>query len=494
MQKILLDTNIFIYIEDNKIIEDKVLELTKRLFDSNDYKIVIHPDTKKEIQKFKDNKQREIFKSKIAVYKEIKSAPCADDEFNSKVGCKNSHDRIDNNLLFAVRRNCVSYLITNDFALKKKSKLVGLDNRVLSIDEALDLFKTEDEPIINQPPFIVKEFLYNIDIEDHFFDSLKQDYKSFVKWFIKKQQCEAYAYITKKDGKISSFLMLKIEDETEDYSQMDEPFSPKKRLKVSTMKVDDTGKKIGESFIKIIVQTAIKNDLDEIYITVFEKQSHLIDLFSDYGFKYRTFQYTEKSDGTKEKELIFVKNARPLEESYPFLSFKNKKYFLVPIQEKYHKILFQECEKNYQMSIDDIGGLNTAANSLRKAYLSNSKITKLKPGSILLFYSSGLKKKITSLGVVDMVFNNFKDFDDMYQLVRKRTAYEENQLKKDFKKDKLVILFKLYYALPNHVSFDFLKKNKIVTGPIQSIVEIDREKFDIIFNECKVEKEKYIID
>ena len=64
MIKILLDTNIFIYLEDNAVTDDKVLELTKRLFDSNDYKIVIHPKTKQEIEKIKDIKKKEIFKSK----------------------------------------------------------------------------------------------------------------------------------------------------------------------------------------------------------------------------------------------------------------------------------------------------------------------------------------------------------------------------------------------------------------------------------------------
>lgn len=494
MIKILLDTNIFIYLEDNKIIEDKVLELTKRLFDSNDYKIVIHPDTKKEIENFENKEQKNIFKSKIAVYREIQDPPRANESFNKKVGCKNSHDEVDNNMLFAVYRNCVNYLITNDLKLKKKSKIINLDSKVLTIDEALETFKTVEEPIIKKPPFITKEYLYNIDIEDPFFDSLKEDYKSFEQWFIKKREKEAMAYVTKKGNNISSFLMLKVEDEKEDYSKMHKPLEPKKRLKVSTMKVADTGKKIGETFIKIMVSSAIENNLDEIYITVFKKQQHLIDMILEYGFKEYTYQMTEKKDGSFEKEYIYVKKAKPVEEYYPFISLKNKKFFLVPIQEEFHNILFQESEKSYQMNFDDINGMNTASNCLRKAYLCDSHIKKVTSGSVLLFYSSGVKKAITSIGIVDAVFNRFNDFGDMFKLVRKRTAYDENILKDKFKKDKLVILFKLYYPLPNYVSFDFLKRNNIVTGPIQTISEIDINKFLLILNECKLEKEKYIIE
>ena len=494
MIKILLDTNMFIYLEDNKITEDKVLKLTKRLFDSNDYKIVIHPDTKKEIEKFKNEEQKNIFKSKIAVYREIQNPPRASEAFNQKVGCKNSHDVIDNNLLFAVQRNCASYLITNDLELKKKSKIIDLEDKVLTIDEALSVFKPVEEPVIKKPPFIVKEFLYNIDLDDPFFDSLKKDYKTFEKWFIKKRGEEAQAYITKKDGNISSFLMIKTEDEKEDYSKMENPLTPKKRLKVSTMKVADTGKKIGETFVKIMIASAIEKDVDEIYITVFKKQQQLIDMITEYGFKETTYQMTEKSDGTLEKEYIYVKNSRPLEEYYPFISLNDKSFFLVPIQEEYHNILFQESEKSYQMSFDDINGLNTASNCLKKAYLCDSHIKKIKPGSVLLFYSSGVKKAITSIGIVDAVFNTFDDFEDMYKLVRKRTAYDENSLKAKFKKDKLVLLFKFYYSMPNYVTYDYLIRNNIINGPIQTITEIDLNKFNMILNECKLEKEKYIIN
>lgn len=41
--------------------------------------------------------------------------------------------------------------------------------------------------------------------------------------------------------------MLKLEDENEDYSDFVKPFKPARRLKVSTFKVTDTGKKIGEN-------------------------------------------------------------------------------------------------------------------------------------------------------------------------------------------------------------------------------------------------------
>lgn len=285
MEKILLDTNMFIYLEDYAVTEDKVATLTKRLFDSDQYKIVIHPKTKEEILKISDSEKRAIFSSKISVYREIKSAPKVTKEFNDAVGCNNSHDAIDNELLFSIYRNCAQYLITNDKDLIKKSQKIGLSNRVLSIDQALEKFQEKVSEDIRKPVFINYKYLHELDINDAFFDSLKLDYAGFEEWFKKKQSKEAQAYVTEFDGKLTSFLMLKVENEDEDYKDFLKPFKPARRLKISTLKVTDTGKRIGETFIKIIVEKAIKENVEEIYVTVFDKQEFLIDMLKTMALK-----------------------------------------------------------------------------------------------------------------------------------------------------------------------------------------------------------------
>lgn len=491
MVRILLDTNMFIYLEDNVITNDKVLSLTKRLYDMDDYKIVIHPQTKKEINGIKNEKQKAIFKSKIEVYSEIDSPPIPSKEFHYMVGCKNRHDEIDNHLLFAVYRNCVSYLITNDKEIKKKSYHLDIDDKVLTIDEALLKFKTIEEPKVSNPPFISLKYLYELDIEDCFFDSLRSRYNEFDEWFKRKQNDGAKAYVTYNENKLGSFLMLKLEDENEKYNDFDIPFKPGKRLKISTMKVADQGKKIGESFIKIIVDTALIHEVDEIYVTIFSEQERLIELFKEYGFYY----YGKKnSNFSNEKENIFVKNIKKKDNYYPFFSINNKRIFIVPIREEYHRLLFPENDHTSQLSIFDIVGMNTAGNSLLKAYLCSSNNKQIVPGSIILFYASGIKKAITCLGIVDAVFNKFNNFEEMYNLVKRRTVYSEEMLRRDFKADNLVILFKYYCSFDNYVSFEFLLKEQIINGNIQSIVEVkNKEKLKKIFEKANFKKDKYLI-
>ncbi len=482
MMKVLLDTNLLIYREDHSIVDDKVQELIKILYDSNKYKIVVHPMTLDDLNNIKNQTEKAIFFSKIKIYDIIERPPKATDKFNKIVGCsKFPNDTIDNNLLYAVYRDCVSYLITNDYKLKNKANKVNLKDRVLGIEDAINLFKPLEEKEIRTPAFINHEFLYNIDIEDSFFDSLKADYKNFANWYKKKSQDEYKAYITRiSDNYIGSFLMLKIEDETEDYSDFEEPFERGKRLKVATFKVANTGNKIGESYIKIIINEANKNHVDEIYVTIFPKQEALINLFLEYGFNKKTTKITEKADGSFEKELVFVKNMK--DNTYPNFDWSNKNVFIVPIQQRYHEMLFPESETLTQLSFGDIQGINTYSNTIKKAYICKAQTQQIKPGDILLFYASEDKKSITTIGIVDNVFCNFSKPEDLYAMAIKRTVYSLEEIKSNFSLKSKLILFKYYKTLKNPISYNSLLENKLLKNAPMSIVQVDKDKVKSLIN------------
>ncbi len=482
MIKILLDTNLLIYRENHSVIDENIQKLTKILYDSNKYRIVVHPMTIEDLNNIKDQNEREIYLSKVKVYEIIDRPPKVTEEFNNNVGCsKIPNDLIDNNLLYAVYRNCVDYLITNDKKLKNKAKKLNLIDKVMGIEDAINLFKPLEDKEIRTPIFINYEYLYNIDLEDEFFDSLKTDYKSFEKWY-KKKSCEGNkAYISRyPNNKISSFLMLKVEDEKEDYSRLEKPFEKGVRLKISTFKVSNTGNKIGETYIKIIIKEALKNNVDEIYVTVFEKQKELIKLFNDYGFVQKTTQMTEKLNGSFKKELVLVKNMN--DNTYPNFEWSNKNTFIVPIQQKYHEMLFPESETSNQLSFEDIEGINTYANAIKKAYICKSRTQKIKPGDILLFYASENKKSITTIGIVDNVFNKFATPEDLYALAKKRTIYSLEEIKSQFDSNSQLILFKYYKTLNNPISYGELIENKILKGAPMSIVEVDTNLVKKIIN------------
>ena len=145
-------------------------------------------------------------------------------------------------------------MITNDKKIKAISSRIGLGEKVLTITEAISLFSSIDNSQLQTPVTIEKVPLYSLDINDPFFTSLREDYYGFDNWFSGKQETQEKAYVSFFDNSLlGSFLMMKIEDENENYSDFNHPFKKAKRVKISTFKVADQGKSIGEAFIKISI-------------------------------------------------------------------------------------------------------------------------------------------------------------------------------------------------------------------------------------------------
>lgn len=143
--------------------------------------------------------------------------------------------------------------------------------------------------------------LSDIDPNDPIFDTLKNDYYNFNKWFEKKQKLGYYAYITKNKNKLGAFLLLKIENKKEKYFKYN-----CKRLKICTFKVKDKNKGIGTKFMNIINNEAIKNKVDEVYVTTYIENKEIINYFKKNNFYIDTYKTSYKKNKIKGKEVILV--------------------------------------------------------------------------------------------------------------------------------------------------------------------------------------------
>ncbi|MEI7347278.1 GNAT family N-acetyltransferase [Dickeya chrysanthemi] len=141
-----------------------------------------------------------------------------------------------------------------------------------------------------------------VNIDDSFFDSLKADYPEFIDWFISKGNSNAYVSYN-EESKIDGFLYLKVEDE--ELNDMTPSFPQKKRVKLGTFKIDAHGTKLGERFVRKIFDFAAKENLSEIYVTIFDKHAGLIQLLSRYGF----YKLSVKNKATHNgQEGVYFKN------------------------------------------------------------------------------------------------------------------------------------------------------------------------------------------
>ena len=155
-------------------------------------------------------------------------------------------------------------------------------------------------------PVIKKKLLSELNLNDSFFNSFKETYFEFEKWFKKKQKSHIYGFLTEFNGNLTSLLILKVEN-NENYQDFEKEFKNKKRLKISTFKVLEVKKKIGTNFLNIVDNYAKENNVEEIYLTVFEGQQNFINFIEKNGYHYYCNKNTKTIDGTTKKERVYIK-------------------------------------------------------------------------------------------------------------------------------------------------------------------------------------------
>ena len=100
---------------------------------------------------------------------------------------KNKNDSIDTSLLNEVFSGRVDLLITEDRKIHRKAAELGVSVNVFTIDAFLEKAIAENPELADYKVLSVrKQHFGEIDINDPFFESFKNDYVGFDKWFNSK--------------------------------------------------------------------------------------------------------------------------------------------------------------------------------------------------------------------------------------------------------------------------------------------------------------------
>lgn len=500
--RILLDTNIIIHREASKVHVNEIGVLFRWL-DVLGYEKWVHHLSIKEIESYRDEEVVKTMKTKIQNYKVHNFDSDDNDQIiELRKGDKNLNDEIDTSILKELYEGRFDLLITQDKNLFRKSIKLGIDSKVYSIESFLGMVNKEYPQFKDYKVLAArKEFFGRINLKDPFFDSFKIDYSEFENWFRRKAEDEAY--VCETDGNVRAFLFLKVENENENYANISPTFPKKKRLKIGTFKVESTGFKLGERFLKIIFDNAMLFHVDEIYVTIFDKrdeQKLLIELLLEWGFE--SWGTKETSNGTEQvftRKIIQQINKSNPKLSYPMISRSCKK-FLVPIYPEYHTNLLPDSILNNESPQDFIEN-EPYRNAIKKAYISGSLNRNINKGDLIVFYRTGgrYKSVVTTIGVVENVFLHFENEVDFLNKCRKRTVLNNNELTTFWNyspnRKPFVVTFLQVYSFPVRINLDQL----IQLGVIQDIEsaprgfeEISDENFDKILKATKSD-ENFII-
>lgn len=475
--KVLLDTNIVIHRENIKVTNPSIGLLFYWL-DKLHYEKCVHPWSVEELKSYKDKNMQELYETRLPAYTILKSVSVPQEEFLAQLPKEESaNDKIDHQLLCEVFNSRVDLLITEDRKLREKAQKLGIGQKVYSINEFVSE-KTEEFPeLISYKMLSVKKELFgDIDLNDVFFDSLKEAYPDFIPWFNKKSEEEVYVCRT-DEGVIKGFLYIKTEDQSENYSSIEPKFLPKKRLKVGTFKVDMSGFRLGERFIKIIFDNALHRKVDEIYVTFF-KDSPILEalkgLLETWGFVRHGIKHSYgKEETVFVKKLGIMNPEMSAKNNFPNMQFGKQK-FILPIMAKYHTSLLPDSILKTEKQINFMGP-DAQKYALQKVYISWAPERNINPGDLILFYrmgEEGSNKKyssvLTTLGMVDRIYYNFKTKDDFLKHCQNRSVFSKAELDDFWNKHQyhlMVLKFVFVRSLKSRLTLDYLHQLGVVEPP-----------------------------
>jgi GNAT superfamily N-acetyltransferase len=454
------------------------------LLSENGASLLVHPASRAELEGDRDEGRKRVVLSKVGAYPILESPPEPPGEFLAQFGATSANDATDARLVYAVQRNAVSFLITEDQDLVHRAARLGLQDRVLSANAALRYFLAyfgrAPPPL---PSYLRDVPVHDLDLGDPIFDSLKSDYREigdgFEAWFNKAcREGRRCVRVRLPEGGLAGILLYKPE-ESEPLLYL--PGS--RRLKVATFKVSDrlSRQGVGELLLSFALRYCQKHAFPECYVTVFPRRTDIIDFLTPFGFRdIGANQYAERVLLKRFSPAPGSDDLSPLgyfQNYYPaYRRDASVKKFLVPIRPPYHQQLFPEFEPRpgHQQTLDGSTPPTFAAgNAIRKAYLSNSATGKVRPGDILLFYRSEDERRVIHVGLVEET-RVCRSPTEIIDFVGNRTVLPLRRLEEMCQRPVLAILFWSAGGLPGGGRGELGPAN---LAPPISIRELDEEEY-----------------
>ena len=346
----------------------------------------------------------------------------------------------------------------------------------------------------------------DIDLNDSFFDSLRASYPEFNEWYNKKAAAGATAYCYYVDNELKDFLYLKIEEEK--LSDLTPALPAKKRLKVGTFKVDNEDRHTtrGERFMKKIMDKAIAEDVDEIYVTMFptEELQGLIRMFEKFGFSH----IADKPHEGGNAEYVLIKDMTThvddFKLDYPFVKKASSNKYVLSIVPEFHTHLFPDSilknEKKYDL-IQDV----SETNSIYKIYLCWMQDTRnLKAGDKLIIYRTSdeegkayYRSVCTSVCTVCEVktYRDFENEEEFIKYTNRYSVFKEHELRRWYKNKNYFIVIKMVYniAFTKKVINMVMKEQVGLNPKYWGFFKLTDAQFDKLLELGEID-ERYIID
>lgn len=473
--RFLIDTNVLISSEPTRVSDVEVATETSlevaRLA-AGAHQLLLHPNAVREVEQDRDVERRAIRLRTIGRYGVLESPPAIQSQLIKQLGDVDpmSHHHHDHELLAAVYGDAVNGLITQDDGIHRKARRLRIEARVLSVQDAVGLFRT----LANQRPDFVPSTqwrpLYTVPLKDSFFDSLRTEYGKFDEWYRSSARDGRNCWtVDGPSGEIAGICIVKPGD--------DEWRIGGNVAKVSTFKVAEQfkGNRYGELLLKALFGLAAKDRWDATWITAFPHHGELVSLLDAFGFR----QIGESTEGEVVLAKRFSASDRwfvphsPLEYHIAFgppaVQPSSLQTFLVPIQPRFHAGLSPDAPSRQPRLAGLPPPSSPYGNALRKAYVCHAPIRSILPGATLLFYRSHDEQAVTAVGVVEDTLVS-PEWEVVLTFVSSRTVYSVEDIKQMTRsRPVLAILFRQDRFVDPPMELDELMEAGVVRGAPQTV-------------------------
>ncbi|NTW29225.1 MAG: GNAT family N-acetyltransferase [Coriobacteriia bacterium] len=334
-------------------------------------------------------------------------------------------------------------MVTEDKGIHAKARRLELDNRVLTVNEAVSVLRDLYDTTPETPPLVRAVTCHELDSNDPIWESFREEYERFDEWLSNCKRKGRRAWVVEVGTRYAGVAIVKADQDPAEYGLAG------KTIKLCSLKVCDdfNGNRYGELLLRAVFDYAFGNSFENIIVTVFPNHWLLIGLLEEFGFN----QHSINSAG----EQVRLKRLTPspaevleldgLEFHIQFGPQAAKlvpgQTYVVPIQPRFHRQLFPELE------MAALDGCQPCGNSMRKAYLSHSGIRSIEPGAVLLFYRSDDWRAVDVIGVVESTLRSANP-DDIARFVGKSTVFDYHSIEQLCTQGELLaVLFRQVVAL-----------------------------------------------
>ncbi len=474
--RILIDTNVFIAAESTAEAPHANGQLARefyRLATGLGHTLCLAAGVVDDVERHKDEAHKRRRRNQLERYHILKPIEIPAN-FQARGGYPpriNQQSKVDMTLLLALERGAAAWLVTEDQRILPHAKALGLEERLFSLRDAVDvLARQRQQPIA--VPAVQMITGYELDPADSIFEDFAPEY-NIRRWLREKVAAEARpCLVMRDDGALDAVVILK--------EEFDDSWGlPGRILKVCTFKVATRarGVKRGELLLWTIFEHARTNEFDSVFVEAFDHEVEIVQLFECFGF-------TERGRTGRAGEMVLGKllhpdtvgmHLEPLEfnVTYGPGALRPDRVFLVPILPHWHRDLFPVADDSGQLSLYE--GVTDQGNAIRKAYVCHSGSRQLRPGDTLIFLRTRERRMVNVVGVVEATLRS-SDPTAVLAFTGRRTVYKPAEIgEMCSRREVLAIRFRLDRVLDTPITPDELIERRVMARSPQSIQQVNDE-------------------